>query len=704
MRFVDYGNSDVVERTNAKSVSAELLKVPRLAIPCAFAGVQQSSNDDIEKFANTTLDQVVSVKFNGKDSCGRNTVSLCLDGKALSFGKSAKNPGLQAETKKAAAMTHSSAQSPAVIVEFNDKTLSAGTELKVFVSYVVTAQEFYCQLSEDTSKLDALMEKLHEYAESAGGLVSYASGVPCAAKYSVDGGWYRAALECLDSQTHAKVKFVDYGNFDSVSVAELKELSGDLLEEPAFAVKCSLVGDVGPATDFENRVMDQELTLKVVGKQGGTYMVDLICGNKSIAQELLKQKALSNPGASANVASFKKPELQIGSDYDAYFLDGISPSKFYCQLAKDEIPFEALMNTIYEHAGTLPVLDQVKKGISCIGLFSEDGSWYRGTVLETRQGEARLLFVDYGNEEWVKNENIKEIPKDIQTLPLQAVQCCLAYSQPATGTWTDQEKELFKGRCADKTFSLQVVSSNSESFSVVLKDKSTGENVNDLFGKSVEEEKRPAKSSSQATASFQELTVTKETKYEALGTFVKPTGHISCQLVKYEGPLGSLMDDISIYCDGISKKVSNPVVGQACLALFPEDDSWYRGKIVKVGGAITVKFVDFGNEADVPLDDIREARPVDLELSVTCLDCIVPGIPVRDDVISFLEEQCVNQELIVDVKDVTGESSAIAHISLSATGESIKDMLLKKFSATLPKESDTSKTSTAPAKKVNIIL
>lgn len=56
-----------------------------------------------------------------------------------------------------------------------------------------------------------------------------------------------------------------------------------------------------------------------------------------------------------------------------------------------------------------------------------------------------------------------------------------------------------------------------------------------------------------------------------------------------------------------NKPLSSPVVDQACIAKFSEDEAWYRAQITSISDSeVMVLFVDFGNSSSVTRSDILE--------------------------------------------------------------------------------------------------
>lgn len=66
------------------------------------------------------------------------------------------------------------------------------------------------------------------------------------ARYAADEQWYRAEVISPAADSSFNVLFVDYGNTESIPVSDMHPTSPSLLEIPAQAFKCSLLG-VTPA-------------------------------------------------------------------------------------------------------------------------------------------------------------------------------------------------------------------------------------------------------------------------------------------------------------------------------------------------------------------------------------------------------------------------------------------------------------------------
>ena len=77
--------------------------------------------------------------------------------------------------------------------------------------------------------------------------------------------------------------------------------------------------------------------------------------------------------------------------------------------------------------------------------------------------------------------------------------------------------------------------------------------------------------------------------------------------------------------------LSDPVVGQVCMAQFSEDERWYRAKILSLGSEeekdkIEVYYVDYGNTELVPKEHIRALHREFVQLPVQTVRCSISDI------------------------------------------------------------------------------
>lgn len=81
-------------------------------------------------------------------------------------------------------------------------------------------------------KLDNVVE-IYRYST-----VQYTSfsGMPCVAKYSVDGRWYRAKIMDLPGRKEVDVYYVDFGNEERLWYNQIHKITDDFLKLPTQVV------------------------------------------------------------------------------------------------------------------------------------------------------------------------------------------------------------------------------------------------------------------------------------------------------------------------------------------------------------------------------------------------------------------------------------------------------------------------------------
>lgn len=56
----------------------------------------------------------------------------------------------------------------------------------------------------------------------------------------------------------------------------------------------------------------------------------------------------------------------------------------------------------------------------CAALYEEDNVWYRAQVIEIpSRHHVKVKYVDYGNEEYISQWNLRELPDEFVSLPVQ---------------------------------------------------------------------------------------------------------------------------------------------------------------------------------------------------------------------------------------------------------------------------------------------
>ncbi|PIC44887.1 hypothetical protein B9Z55_005098 [Caenorhabditis nigoni] len=94
--------------------------------------------------------------------------------------------------------------------------------------------------------------------------------------------------------------------------------------------------------------------------------------------------------------------------------------RFSAQNIEDGAKIEKMTSEMRQAIADHPPLAgsyAAKRGDLCVAKFSEDGLWYRAKVESVRQGQAEIVYIDYGNRETVEAAKLAQIPGGFASFP-----------------------------------------------------------------------------------------------------------------------------------------------------------------------------------------------------------------------------------------------------------------------------------------------
>uniref|UniRef100_A0A8C4NGZ3 Tudor domain-containing protein n=1 Tax=Eptatretus burgeri TaxID=7764 RepID=A0A8C4NGZ3_EPTBU len=239
VHFVDFGNSDDVNMEDIKQIPIGLANVPPFAFHCQLEGWSSTHEIGFAVFQNLAIEKsfnmevwsgCIITEFKGK-ALERQVVlkavavvlQLCL--------------GLIAPQKEL--LIPKSAPSP-----WPENELCVGQSSPVFLTVVNPNCSFALQLQSWQEVIEGVQSELINVGEELELLTnSPRLGQPCVARYSADDLLYRAEVASLEPGS-ITVRYVDFGNFETLSHADIKlyELPSSLLAVPALSVQCYVKG------------------------------------------------------------------------------------------------------------------------------------------------------------------------------------------------------------------------------------------------------------------------------------------------------------------------------------------------------------------------------------------------------------------------------------------------------------------------------
>ena len=708
VHFVDFGNTEeICSQSDLTRLSPELLASPVLAIHCGLQGIVPSlgskgwSRHTVSAFKEILLDKEVSITITNTTKDAHHLVLLrmdngedvgdCLVRSGFTSRSDADNASSSTQTSQgpsddlylSTASSHldsnSSAQPSsqhssdaggdvAVVTKTPPTSFTypitpdVNTRLQVMVVFATSPNNFFCQDSETSHRLNEVMEKLAQYCPTAPLISSVAVGQPCAALYPADGCWYRAeVMEVTGSQ--ALVQFVDYGNSELVDVSSIVALQSDLISLPVQALWCSLSDDFekqysrSEAAAFVAKVTEQSFELVVRDIAGDSLIVSLMdssgvavsddCSKMERDRQDTKATPLSPSATLAPVeahhGTFSYTPLKAGANLSVMVTFVNSPADFYCQDTSNSNALDELMALLETHCADSDLTsgDAWAVGDVCAALYSVDGGWYRAEVTDvTSDRHVTVQYVDYGNIETVESTALRPLTSEHLTLPAQAIWCSV--TDDFELQFSDEHIEAFKTAISDQHCSLAVRACKGDSVIVQLRDP-TGQLFDDSYFQDNASLGQEGSLVGQKTARVQPLGENAPVsplyftyppplpggqRLQVLVTHVTSPADFFCQdLTRSEG-LGQLMDSLATHCHETAKPVPfAPSVGEACAAVFSEDGQWYRAEVVESGDdpseKTLVQFVDYGNMELVDSAHIHPLQPEHVVLEAQAIWCSI---------------------------------------------------------------------------------
>lgn len=458
--FIDYGNTDIVSVTDLRQVTAAFGQVIPLASRCCLAGVQPAQKGD-KSWADNAKTFLEEITENG---CQCEILSETTSHKIVNLRVGSRDVAREMLTMGVVCESNAEPKSftPLFFPEFSLK--QSFTE-QVIVTHVDSPTNFWCQATASIPLLRDLMKQINQqYAY--GNKIPLAEpiiGQACIVFSSKDKSWYRAKITDISSSSYG-VHFLDYGNTEvvpkyNVFVPEPKFMS---LTSQAFHCSISVNGDPSLLTDaFNKAVVNRELRLHVLEVSGDRAVVELFDGQTKVS-ELLKGNTRASKQSGKEVDFVPAKEILVGSTVKAFASYVVSPNKFFIHLTGADEELEDLMDNLalmYSCEDAPPVVSEPRAGQPCVALYSGDGSWYRGQILACQGNACVVLFVDYGNEDTVNKENIRELSPELAHVPVLA-HTCSVHGVPQA-SWSAEALHYFDALIMEKELTCTFVTNSS---------------------------------------------------------------------------------------------------------------------------------------------------------------------------------------------------------------------------------------------------
>ncbi|KNC21229.1 Maternal protein tudor [Lucilia cuprina] len=268
-----------------------------------------------------------------------------------------------------------------------------------------------------------------------------------------------------------------------------------------------------------------------------------------------------------------------------------NPAQFFIHPMDKVKDLQRLQENIQIVASSLPPLMRIINGAYCISMYSVDKQWYRAKILDAEL--MVLQFIDFGNTDCVNDTtDLKEMIVFPDVEPL-CIPCALPIRPNGTIDWQDAANAIFNDSY-NKVLDYEFITQGEQFKKSYVNLYIEGVNVMEKLIKD-------------GYAKPLEIVDSGE------NCFISHVNGISDFYIQYEKDSKGL-ELIEIYLADYEKlkKLEKFEKHKIVAALFPDDEMWYRAKLLKQVGEVgyEVLFIDYGNTSISP-----ECREISQEIA-----------------------------------------------------------------------------------------
>ena len=695
VKFVDYGNSEMVPYEKLRFLDSEFTKLPAQAIPCSLGSISPLGSEWSDEAIDTFSELVVGKTFKSQvmfDSDltekpftfdGRTTLNVVLiDDQqlpvsreliSLSLAGSTDDHRLQTDNTTISASAVSPQEDALTYIDFTKP--SVGDICDMYVSHINSPVQFWLQMPTADDVLTVLQSELSTVCEGNENIVLVNRRSACCAKFSEDGCWYRSTVQD-ESSEGLTVRFVDYGNSETVPASQVFELQPKFLETPVQAIECSLASiEDNTFTEenvsvFSGLVMGKELLVSFVKQLNPQkWEVNLQEGERGIdalfLATLQTEKILETSPALVTIPSL---DIELGETYPVYIAFSDSPSKFFCQLKSDCDKLEVLMDEVSKYYSSHCVEPDLTPGLFCVAQYSGTGTWYRAQIIAVHsKSDIEVNFVDYGNSEHVAAEQIHSLVDKFSQLCSQGIPCSLVHDY--TMEFTNAVLEQFFRYDLNQEFKIKIRAVHEDRYVVDLFDQEGAHMNASVLGMIVS----PSSASPVDKHSYIPTQLSVGSSIQAYVSHVNSPTNFYCQPLEQAAELENLMSQIvTVMSPPLASHllaIEDLIPGRICLAQYSEDNEWYRALVKSVKDIeVSLLYVDYGNTELSTSDKIVDLPEQFQPVAIQAIHC--SAFEGLDTDMRWKEEQTSKfQKLVSQCDHIT-----VTVTSVSPTGQYVMEV------------------------------
>ncbi|XP_032520783.2 maternal protein tudor-like isoform X1 [Danaus plexippus] len=695
VRYVDFGNKQLVDAKDIWQMESELMELPKMAVHCSLTGVspkdcEWKADPEIDLCFNAPRYQCVFQEY----ADDQFKVSLWNNGVSVA----------DMLVEKQLAVLSENLSSVTLKDEPIDLTIIVGQQMLCKVTFVESFQKFYVQL--DLDKADLVESAIANYNISKLLPLSaenLSEGIHCSVKY--EGKVYRAIISDASDKDNIKADLPDYGRTITTSLSNIMNLPTEFSVYYYQALQCSL----NNYTEKSKTLLSlDELKDKLSGKKFIIYINGV--------EDITLVSTLYDPTTGQKIAIFEPDEgaydavdqlctravfnYNFGNAYISY-IENLN--EFYLQKSLDGDKIAQLLEKLYNfyEKGTPEQLTNFETDGLCAAK-SSDGNWYRATIISSSETDVQVQFSDYGNSESVAKDSVKVLDSSFFE------PCCLALVA-SLGLVALQED----------TISKLTEWTNEKEVQVTLAFGSDGWLANlhldgvDLSMKLVNEKlAAPQVNGPEASEDIKTAVEAPEPISLPEGctrvyiSHIDTPGHFWLQMADKVEKIEEIQAELQANAESYIN-IDNREMGTLCVAKYLADDQWYRAEVLDSDSDITtIRFIDYGNT------DVLDNQPgfiktipehlklVDRYAIKSSVNAVPTGTgqwsePASDYFTQLVGDISSPVDALIVLKDVT------TYVDIYVNGQNLTDKLVCEGYATRSEEAECGDLPSCFASHVN---
>ena len=535
----------------------------------------------------------------------------------------------------------------AVVVKFNLKSQNfiGRFNTKEYSSKISDMEKNYSVMYSDTEKYFLKYVNVGDLCMS----LSFHQGKP---------SWRRAVIESKVKENVFNVFYFDYGVVEKCPLSRLCKMDNKLKKEPCLGFKCTLSLFSGQSSiewndDVSAFVQDwlksnnNEVKIKVVSGNSFHLVVDMLANDGFSLEKVLKLKFGKAEQQSSSVDAFKYEYSKMpAEDFECVLSHVIDPSHLFMQeigltfMKHWEQTTKLQKSYSSENLEKIPKLETLSVGTACVARSPVDDKMMRAEVVAATGEQAKVRFVDCGNEATLSASSLYKLHPNFHQLPAQAFRVALSGCHEPAGGWSKEAVDYMNGLVTnkfmatrtDRNLSVELLDEDDNLLNEIMLSrnwavktpsckKQTSKDI-----PSTEKPESPVKHAEKeeilpfvptTKSKVCSLTSTKAENVKPAGSLAEvqlPSGDLSVCICHVENPseiyvqliapdlqrLSEQQDQMSAEFDEMIKnkvvELASPLqVGSVCATKFSEDEQWYRAVIVAIQEDVRIQFVDYGN-------------------------------------------------------------------------------------------------------------